>query len=88
MLGDLCGISHGLSSRFFKIGEAMIGVVDGAFPFPLRVFAFKVSKNSVIVRSGFPFLSLSIAHCFTCMYNSTGSFSFVNTSVKVKIVDR
>ena len=88
MLGDPFGVSHGLSSRFFQIGEVMIGVVDGAFPFPLGVFAFKVSKNSVVVRSGFPFLSLSIARCFTYMYNSTGSFSFVNTSVKVKIVDR
>ncbi len=88
MLGDSFGVSHGLSSRFFKIGEVMIGVVDSAFPFPLGVFAFKVSKNSVVVRSGFPFLSLSIARCFTCMYKSTGSFSFVNTSVKVKIVDR
>ena len=88
MLGDLCGVSHGLSFRFFKTGEVMIGVVDGAFPFPLGVFAFKVSKNSVVVRSGFPFLNLSIACCFTCMYKSTESFSFVNTSVKVKMVDR
>ena len=88
MLGDPCGVSHGLSSRFFKTGEVIIGVVDGAFPFSLGVFAFKVSKNLVVVRSGFPFLSLSIARCFTCMYKSTGSFSFVKTSVKVKIVDR
>ena len=88
MLGDPFGISHGLSSRFFKTGEVIIGVVDGTFSFPLGVFTFKISKNSVVVRSGFPFLSLSIARCFTCMYKSTGSFSFVNTSVKVKIVDR
>ncbi len=88
MLGDPCGISHGLSFRFFRTGKVMIGVVDGTFPFPLGVFALKVSKNSVVVRSEFPFLSLLIARCFTYMYKSTGSFSFVNTSVKVKMVDK
>ena len=37
VLGDPCGVSHGLSSRFFKIGEVMIGVVGGAFPFSLII---------------------------------------------------